>query len=106
MTFLTKQEKVIFGKITFFSLQVLKSRSLSYDSQTEIFPLKPKRKYIVQDINGNKIQNVEKYRRSSFCWNVEGFLSQVLFMPLRPGFDLWLNKKLAGTEKTWDAVGI
>jgi len=69
MTFLTKQKtRSYFWKNYLFS-PGLKSRSLSYDydSQTENFPLKPKRKYIVQDINGNKIQNVEKYRRSSFC---------------------------------------
>jgi len=61
MTFLTKQKTSYFWKNYLFS-PGLKSRSLSYDSQTEKIPLKPKRKYIVQDINGNKIQNVEKYR--------------------------------------------
>jgi len=73
MTFLTKQKTSYFWKNYLLS-PGLKSRSLSYDSQTENFPLKPKRKYIVQDINGNKIQNVEKYRILLFVETLRVYL--------------------------------
>jgi len=45
----------------------------------KIIPLKPKRKYIVQDINGNKIQNVEKYRILLLLKSWGGYISSVVY---------------------------